>query len=64
MEFFQPPSEKVVKKCILLLASPDVHFDKRMNDMLLKWSTVKSTSEPKPQRKAYHLKDTSLLCDF
>ena len=20
--------------------------------------------EPKPQRKAYHLKDTSLLCDF
>ena len=34
------------------------------NDMLLKWSIVKSTSEPKPQRKAYHLKDTSLLCDF
>ena len=34
------------------------------NDMLLKWSIVKSTSEPKPQRKAYHLKDTSLLCNF
>ena len=34
------------------------------NDMLLKWSIVKSTSEPKPQRKAYHLKDTALLCDF
>ena len=34
------------------------------NDMLLKWSIVKSTSESKPQRKAYHLKDTSLLCDF
>ena len=34
------------------------------NDMLLKWSIVKSTSEPNPQRKAYHLKDTSLLCDF
>ena len=34
------------------------------NDMLLKWSIVKSTSEPKPQRKAYHLKDTSLLCDY
>ena len=32
--------------------------------MLLKWSIVKSTSETKPQRKAYHLKDTSLLCDF
>ena len=34
------------------------------NDMLLKWSILKSTSEPKPQRKAYHLKDTALLCDF
>ena len=34
------------------------------NDMLLKWSIVKSTSEPKPQRKAHHLKDTLLLCDF
>ena len=34
------------------------------NDMLLKWSIVKSTTEPKPQRKAYHLKDTSLLCDI
>ena len=34
------------------------------NDMLLKWSIVKSTSESKPQRKAYHLKDTALLCDF
>ena len=34
------------------------------NDMLLKWSISKSTSEPKPQRKAYHLKDTALLCDF
>ena len=34
------------------------------NDVLLKWSIVKSTSEPKPQRKAYHLKDTLLLCDF
>ena len=49
--------------CILLLASRDVHFEKK-NDILLKWSIVKSTSEPKPQRKAYHLKDTSLLCDF
>ena len=34
------------------------------NDMLLKWSILKSTSEPKPQRKAYHLKDTTLLYDF
>ena len=34
------------------------------NDMLLKWSIIKSTSEPKPQRKAYHLKDTALLWDF
>ena len=34
------------------------------NDMLLKWSIVKSISEPKSQRKAYHLKDTSLLYDF
>ena len=34
------------------------------NDMLLKWSIVKSTSDPKPQRKAYHLKDTALLWDF
>ena len=33
------------------------------NDMLLKWSIVKSTSELKPQRKACHLKDTA-LCDF
>ena len=47
--------------CILLSASRGVHFDKRM---LLKWSILKSTSEPKPQRKAYHLKDTTLLCDF
>ena len=34
------------------------------NDVLLKWSILKSTSESKPQRKAYHLKDTALLCDF
>ena len=34
------------------------------NDMLLKWSILKSTSESKSQRKAYHLKDTALLCDF
>ena len=34
------------------------------NDMLLKWSILKSSSVPKPQRKAYHLKDTALLCDF
>ena len=34
------------------------------NDMLLKWSIVKNTSAPKPQRKTYHLKDTALLCDF
>ena len=34
------------------------------NDIILKWSIVKSTSEPKQQRKAYHLNDTSLLCDF
>ena len=34
-------------------------------DMLLKMVYCKkSTSEPKPQRKAYHLKDTALLCDF
>ena len=25
---------------------------------------VKSSSEPKTQRKTYHLKDTSLLCDL
>ena len=49
--------------CILLSASRDVHFDKKI-DMLLKWSIVKSTSEPKPQRKAYYFKDTALLCDF
>ena len=48
--------------CILLSASRDVHFDK--NDMLLKWSIVKSTSYSKPQRNAYPLKDTALLCDF
>ena len=34
------------------------------NDMLLKWSIVKSTSEAKPQRKPYHPKDTELLFDF
>ena len=34
------------------------------NDMLLKWCIVKSTSEPKPHRKAYHLKDTALVWDF
>ena len=32
--------------------------------MFLKWSIVKSTPEPKQQRKAYHLNDTWLLCDF
>ena len=48
--------------CILLLASLNVHFDKRMICFLS--AIVKSTSGPKPQRKAYHLKDTSLLCDF
>ena len=30
----------------------------------LKWSIVKSTSEPKPQRKAYNLKDTALFIRF
>ena len=49
--------------CILLSASRDVHFDKRMI-CFFKWSILKSTSEPKPQRKAYHLKDTALLYDF
>ena len=34
------------------------------NDMLLKWFILKSTPEPKPQMKAYHLKDTALLCVF
>ena len=34
------------------------------NDMFLKWYIVKSTPEPKLPRKAYHLKDTTLLCDF
>ena len=49
--------------CILLLANRDVHFDKRMICFLIDLS-LKSTSESKQQRKAYHLKDTSLLCDF
>ena len=47
--------------CILLSASRDVYFDKRMVCFL---SALKSTSESKLQRKAYHLKDTALLCDF
>ena len=34
------------------------------NDMLLTWFILKSTSKTKPQRKAYHLKDTALLCVF
>ena len=35
------------------------------NDMFPKWSIiVKSTSEPKPRRKAYHVKDKVILCDF
>ena len=46
--------------CILLSAKRIVHFDKRRIRFLLKWSIVKSTSEPKPQRKAYHIKDTTL----
>ena len=49
--------------CILLSPSRDVPFDNRMI-WLLEWSIVKSTSEPKPQRKAYHLKDTALLCNL
>ena len=49
--------------CILLSPSRDVHFDKRMI-CFLSGLIVKSPSEPKPQRKAYHLKDTTLLCEF
>ena len=49
--------------CILLLASRDVHFEKK-NDMLFKWSIVKKHIRFKPQRRVYHLKDTVLLCDF
>ena len=48
--------------CILLLASRDVHFWQK-NDMLLKWTIVKSTAEPKP-REACHLKDTWLYVIF
>ena len=53
--------------CILLSASRDVYFDKRMAcflSSLLQKARPGSTTEPKPQRKAYHLKDRELLHDF